>query len=103
MLARVGFSFVNMYAHLLPIFVWDDRRIAKVVSIGPDHILEQAKALSEFDSVSAIVAALTRNQGIGQPLTILEGTTLKLITRLSSKPVLLPTQTNIGPGDLNAF
>lgn len=102
-IARMGFSFVNMYAHQLPIFVWDDPRIAKVVSIGPGYILEQVKALSELDSVSAIVAALTPNQGIGQPFTMLDGTTLKLITKLSCKSVFLPTQRKIRPQDLNSI
>lgn len=99
-IANMGFTFVNMFAHQLPIFVWDDTRIAKVVSIGPGYILEQVKALSELESVSAIVAALTPNQGLGQPFTMLDGTTLKLITSLSCKPVFVPTQRYIRPRDL---
>jgi len=99
-IAKMGFSFVNMFAHQLPSFVWDDQRFEKLVSIGPGYILEQVKALSEFDSVSGIVAALTPNQGIGLPFTMLDGTTLKLVTKLSSKPVFLPTQRDIRPQDL---
>lgn len=102
-IAGMGFSFVNMFAHQLPILVWEDPRIAKVVSIGPGYILEQVKALSELESVSAIVAALTPNQGTGQPFTMLDGTTLKLITTLSCKPVFVPTQRFISPRDLNSI
>lgn len=99
-IASMGFAFVNMFAHQLPIFVWDDPRMTKVVSIGPGYILEQVKALSELDSVSAIVAALTPNQSAGQPFTMLDGTTLKLIAKLSCKPVFVPTQKSIMPRDL---
>ncbi|MDG6905310.1 MAG: hypothetical protein JRN20_05935 [Nitrososphaerota archaeon] len=99
-ITRLGFSFVNMYAHQLPTFVWEDRRFEKIISIGPGYILEQVKALSEFESVSAIVASLTPNQGIGLPFTMLDGTTLKLIARLSSKPVYVPTQRGIRPSDV---
>lgn len=99
-IARLGFSFVNMFAHQLPSFVWDDERFQKLVSIGPGYILEQVKALSEFDSVAAIIAALTPNQGVGLPFTLLDGTTLKLVTKLSDKPVFVPTQRAIRPRDL---
>ena len=102
-IARMGFSYVNMYAHQLPMFVWDDPRITKMVSIGPGYILEQVKALSELDSVAAVVAALTPHQGVGQPFTMLDGTTLKLITNLSSKPVFVPTQRTIRPQDLHSM
>jgi hypothetical protein len=99
-IARIGFSFVNMFAHQLPTFVWDDHRFAKLVSIGPGYILEQVKALSEFDSVSGIVAALSPSQVLGLPFTMLDGTTLKLITKLASKPVYVPTQRSIRPQDV---
>lgn len=99
-IARLGFSFVNMYAHHLPTFVWEDQRFEKIVSIGPGYILEQVKALSEFESVSAIVASLTPSQGTGLPFTMLDGTTLKLVTRLSSKPVYVPTQRGIRHSDV---
>jgi hypothetical protein len=99
-IAKIGFSFVNMFAHQLPTFVWNDSRFKKVVSIGPGYILEQVRALSEFESVSGIVAALTPNQGAGLPFTLLDGTTLKLITNLAAKPVYVPTQRYIAPTDL---
>lgn len=96
----IGFSFVNMYAHHMPSFLWRDSRIEKIVSIGPGYILEQVKGLSEFDDVSAVVAALTPNQGVGMPLTLLDITTLKLISRLSIKPIYVPTQRKIQPQDI---
>jgi hypothetical protein len=99
-IAGIGFSFVNMFAHQLPTFVWNDQRVSKLVSIGPGYILEQVRALSEFDSVSGIVAALTPNQGARLPFTMLDGTTLKLVTKLVTKPVYLPTQRYIQPSDL---
>ncbi|MDG6907882.1 MAG: hypothetical protein JRN20_19095 [Nitrososphaerota archaeon] len=97
----LGFAFVNMYAHHLPSFIWLDSRIDKLVSIGPGYILEQVKALSEFDKISGILAALTPNQGIGMPLTLLDVTTLRVISRLSSRPIFVPTQRKIRPQDIN--
>ena len=99
-IVSLGFSFVNMYAHHLPSFIWRDSRIEKIVSIGPGYILEQVKALSEFEKISGLVAALTPNQDMGMPLTLLDLTTLKLISRLSIKPVYVPTQRKILPQDL---
>ena len=96
----MGFSFVNMYAHHMPSFVWLDSRISKSISIGPGYILEQVKALSEFPETSVLVAALTPAQGIGLPLTLFDIATIRLITKLSSKPVLVPTQRSITINDI---
>jgi len=96
----VGFSFVNMLAHQLPTFVWEDPRINKVVSIGPGYLFEQVRSIADFPNTSAIVASLTPSQLIGLPLTLLDVTTLGLICKLSQKPVLMPTQRLIRPDDV---
>jgi hypothetical protein len=98
---NLGFSFVVMFAHHMPTFVFKDERLTKIVSIGPGYILEQVKAISEFEEVSAIVASLTPNQGYGLPLNLFDVTTLKLITSLSRRPVLYPTQRKIRPEDVS--
>jgi hypothetical protein len=96
----MGFSFVNMFAHHMPTFVWKDERLAKIVSIGPGYILEQVRTISEFDEVSAVVASLTTTQGYGLPLNVFDVATLRLITSLSKRPVLFPTLKKIRPEDL---
>jgi hypothetical protein len=100
-ITSMGLSFVNMFAHQFPTFVWRDTRMKKIISIGPGYILEQVKALSEFDAITAIIAALTPNQGAGMQLTLLDITTLKLISRLSTKPIYLPTQRMVRKEDLS--
>jgi hypothetical protein len=102
-IAKLGFSFVNMFAHQLPTFAWQDSRVEKLVSIGPGYVFEQVRALSEFDNVSGIEAALTPNQGLGMPMTLLDATTLKLVTKLSAKPIFLPTQRDIQTQDLRVL
>ncbi len=97
---NLGFSFVNMFAHNIPTFVWQDSRLSKLVSIGPGYILEQVKAISEFEHVEGIIAALTPSQGYGMPITLLDVATLGLITQLSRKPVFYPTQRAVRPEDL---
>ncbi len=100
MCVSLGISFVNMFAHQLPTFVWKDSRVEKLISIGPGYILEQVKTLSEFDGVSAILASLTPTHGYGLPLTLFDVATLKLITLLSKREVLYPTQRTIRPDDI---
>ena len=96
----LGFSFVIMLAHHMPTFVWKDERLARIVSIGPGYILEQVKTISDFKEVSAVVASLTPSQGQGLPLNLFDVATLRLITSLSRKPVLYPTQRKIRPEDI---
>ncbi len=100
MLVGLGISFVNMFAHQLPTFVWKDTRVEKLVSIGPGYVLEQVKTLSEFEGVSAILASLTPTHGYGLPLTLFDVATLKLIALLSKRMVLYPTQRVIRPEDI---
>lgn len=103
MCVSLGFSFVNMFAHQLPTFVWKDSRISKLVSIGPGYILEQVKSLSEFEGVTGVLASLTPTQGYGLSMTLFDVATLKLITSLAKKPVLYPTQRAIRPEDISTL
>lgn len=97
---NVGFSFVNMFAHHLPTFIWDDNRVPKMISIGPGYLFEQVKSIAEQPGTLALTASMTPNQFVGLPLTLLDLTTLGLICKLSQKPVLLPTQRSIRPEDI---
>ncbi len=89
---KLGFSFVSMFAHDMPTFVWGDARVSKLLSIGPGYILEQVKALSELKDVSGIATSLTPQQGLGLPMTVLDIVTFGIITRMSAKPVFYTTQ-----------
>ncbi len=97
---NLGFSFVIMLAHHMPTFVLKDERLAKIVSIGPGYLLEQVKTISDFKEVSALVASLTPSQGHGLSLNLFDIATLRLITSLSRKPVLYPTQRKVRPEDI---
>ena len=99
-IVSLQFSFVNMFAHHMPSFILADNRISKVISIGPGYVFEQIKSISASIETSALMAAVTPAQGVGLPLTLLDLTTLGLITSLSEKPVMMPTQRAIRPEDI---
>ncbi len=94
------FSFVDMYAHQMPLFVLNDSRLRKVVAISTGYILEQVRSLSETEGVEAIEVAIVPLQARGSPFTVLDFATLKLISTLSRKSVLLRTQKKIGVAEL---
>jgi hypothetical protein len=94
------FSFVGMYAHHMPLFVLQDSRIQKVLSIGSGYILEQVKNLSEMDGVVALEAAIVPAQAKAYPFNALDLSTLAVISKLSSKPVLLRTQKRLYASDI---
>lgn len=97
------FSFVSMFAHHMPLFVLEDSRIEKFVSVGPGYMLEQVKSISQFDQVGAIEAALISAQARSNPLNLLDLSTIRLIAGLSAKPVFLRTQKRTGAGDTQLF
>jgi hypothetical protein len=91
-IVSAGFSFVDMYAHHMPLFVSNDGRVRKVLAISTGHILEQVRILSEMEGTDAIEVAIVPQQARGNPFTTLDYATLTLICRLSSKPIFLRAQ-----------
>ncbi|TLX94787.1 MAG: hypothetical protein E6K96_08080 [Thaumarchaeota archaeon] len=95
-----GFAFVDMYAHQMPLFVLNDLRVRKVVAVSAGYILEQVRSLSEFGGVEAVEVAIVPQQARGNPFTVLDFATLKLIAGLSASAVLLRTQKKLTTRDL---
>ncbi|HUI86657.1 MAG TPA: hypothetical protein VLY21_05855 [Nitrososphaerales archaeon] len=94
------FSFVEMYAHQMPLFVMSDDRVKKVVAIATGYILEQVKELSRQEGVDALDVAIVPPQARGNPFSALDYSTLHLISELSARPLLLRTQKRLTPGDV---
>lgn len=99
-LLALNIDFVNMLAHHMPAFVALDERVSRIVGIGPGYILEQVKAISDSPGVSAIEAAVVPPQAFGLPLNVLDVATLEIVTKLSAKPILVPTQKKIRPAEV---
>ncbi len=91
-IAGGSFAFVDMYAHQMPLFVLDDSRVKKFVAISAGYILDQVRNLSEFEGVEAVEVAIVPQQARGNPFSVLDLATLKLVSGLSKKAVLLRTQ-----------
>ena len=94
-------SFVEMYAHQMPLHVLADTRVRKIAAIGAGYILEQVRQLSQLDGLDALDAATTPTQARSAPFTLLDHSTLGLIVGLSSKPVLLRTQKRLRREDIS--
>ncbi len=97
------FSFVNMYAHHMPPFVLQDARMEKLVTIGPGYMVEQIRNLSEMDGVLALEAAIVSVQGMNHVFSVLDLATLRMIAKLSAKPVILRTQKRIEVEDMESI
>ena len=95
-----AFSFVEMYAHQMPMFVLEDPRVKKVTAIPSGYILEQVRELSGMDGVEAIEVATVPHQARGGPFSVLDYATLGVIASLSTKPVLLRTQKRLTQSDV---
>jgi len=95
-----AFSFVEMYAHHMPMFVLADYRVKKIGAISTGYILEQVKQLSEMEGLEAIDVATVPAQARGTPFTVLDFATLGVLSELSSKPLLLRTQKVLTASDI---
>lgn len=95
------FSFVEMYAHQMPLFVLADQRVKKIAAISTGYILEQVKQISQMEGVEAIDSATVPPQTRGTPFSVLDFATVGVVTNLSSKPVLLRTQKRLTEDDVS--
>lgn len=95
------FGFVEMYAHQMPLYVVSDTRVKKIIAITTGYILEQVKELSRLEGVEALDVAIVPPQARGTPFTALDYATLKLISDLSAKPLLLRTQKKMTASDIS--
>ena len=95
-----AFSFVEMYAHLMPTFILADARVKKISAVATGYILEQVRKLSETDGIDFIDVATVPHQARGAPFSVLDFATLGVITGLSMKPVLLRTQKKLTQDDI---
>jgi len=94
-------SFVEMYAHHLPLYAVSDSRVKKLAAIGAGYILEQVRQISEIDGLEAVDAATVPPLARNSPLSVLDFATLGVIVSLSSKPVLLRTQKRLTKADID--
>lgn len=94
------FSFVDMYAHQMPLFILSDERLKRLTAVSTGYILEQVKQLSHTDGVEAIDVATVSPLARGSPFTALDFSTVGVICSLSARPVLLRTQKKLTRGDI---
>jgi len=97
-----SFGFVEMYAHLMPLFVLADNRVKKFCAISTGYILEQVSELTRMEGVGAIDVATVPLQARGTPFSVLDHATLGLISKLSAKPVFLRTQKKLTRSDIES-
>lgn len=95
-----SFGFVEMYAHLMPLFVLSDARVRKICAISTGYILEQVSQLSRMEGVEAVDVATVPPQARGTPFSALDYATLGIISKLSTKPLLLRTQKRLTRSDI---
>lgn len=93
-------SFVEMYAHHMPLHALSDSRVKKIAAIGAGYILEQVKQISQLEGLEALDAAMTPSQARSAQFSLLDHATLAVVVGLSSKPVLLRTQKRLTREDI---
>jgi len=91
-IASAPISFIEMYAHQLPLFLLSDSRVKKIGAIATGYILEQVKQMSQIEGLEALDIATVPLQARGSPFSLLDFATLGVLARLSEKPLLLRTQ-----------
>lgn len=96
-----SFGFVEMYAHLMPLFVLSDARVKRICAISTGYILEQVSQLTRMEGIEAFDVATVPPQGRRTPFSALDYATLSVISKLSTRPVFLRTQKMLARSDIN--
>jgi hypothetical protein len=98
-----SFTFVDMYAHQMPMFVMADNRVRKVCAVSHGYILEQVKQVSQMEGVEAIDIATAPPSAQGAPFSVLDQATAGVLAGISTKPLLLRTQKRLARSDVDGI
>jgi len=101
-LAQIGVGFVSLYAHHTPAWLLEERRLAKMIAVDGSYSNDRVSDLLHLD-FDVLEASCVHPDQYGKPLNTSDLAAYAGLSRLSSKPVVVPTQKRILPEDLGAL
>lgn len=99
---ELGFLFIDGFASNLPTDILRLESVGKMCAVTQLHSMEAITELSSL-SIDAVEADIVQHDGYGQRLSVDDLVALRLVAKASRKPVVVPSQRLLVPGDIPAL
>jgi hypothetical protein len=96
---RMGFDFLDAFAHQMPAWMLAVAGMAKMSAIDASYDTECIAALA-VAGADMVEAAIIPHEGYGQPLTVADLAAYQRVRAATDLPIVVPTQRRITPDDL---
>lgn len=97
-LATLGIDFFDLYASLMPAWMWREERMAKAVALEPGYTAGQVAGL-EMLGADLLEAAIIPHDQYGKPLTMADLAAYRELRDGTDLPIIVPTQRAIRPDE----
>lgn len=94
-----GFAFFDIYAHHCPPSFLK-LKTGKMLAVNPDYTLDQIKSLATLD-FDVLETSVLPHSSYGNPLTVKDVATYKLIASSIPKPIIVSTQLKLKPEEVS--
>jgi len=96
--ARLGIDFFDIYDFDCPAWMLG-LPLARMIAVGADYALDRVTALEEV-GLDILEASIVPTENYGKSLSVQDLERYRLIAKATSRPVIVPSQKRIEPGDL---
>lgn len=99
-IARMGFDFVDMYAHYAPPWYLTLPGVTKMVAVDSTWTTEEMRYLSQIPGIEIVEVAIIPTEGYGERLSLRDLARYGAAVDALRKPTVLPTQRQIELEDI---
>lgn len=102
LLLSMGFDFLNLHAHDIPVWAWLDDSLDKLVAVDDSYTSDELIALNLL-SPDGVEAAIIPQLGYGQGLNVRDLARYQMMYDILDWPMVVPTQRKILPDEVPAL
>ncbi|MFP4497203.1 MAG: hypothetical protein ACLFQV_03235 [Vulcanimicrobiota bacterium] len=96
---QMGIDFIDSFAHNFPVYLWGLEEPGKMVAVNQGYNRQQVEALDKLGT-DIFEATLLTHEDYGKDLTLKDLALYGELCSWTEKPVLIPTQKKIKPGEV---
>jgi hypothetical protein len=99
-MVEIGFDFFDAFiSHITPL-IMEEKRLAPMLCILPDHTVEEAMATASLPRVVCVEADIVGHDGYGKRASLEDFVRYKILASAISKPLVVPTQRALRPEEV---
>lgn len=96
----MGFDFFDAHISSISPLILDETRLAPMLSISPQHTIEEATVAASLPTVTCLEAGIVPHEGYGQRASLDDFVQYGVLASAVGKPVVVPTERRLLPEEV---